>query len=174
LLRTYWDLWCLPERTFGAVQPSFQHAQRQLPSLSSFFSCTSSAGASNDVPARASAPPLDRHTGSSTSRARGRAAGRLPRARLEGVVAKKRSSRYRSGERGWIKLKNPDYWRRDEEREALARSRERRGANSHSEHGQYGNRSRPTLQKAQLSAVAVNASTSRLHSVQRIPSSTTP
>jgi ATP-dependent DNA ligase len=34
---------------------------------------------------------------------------------LEGVVAKKRSSRYRSGERGWIKLKNPNYWRRDSE-----------------------------------------------------------
>jgi bifunctional non-homologous end joining protein LigD len=44
---------------------------------------------------------------------------------LEGVVAKGRSSRYRSGERGWIKLKNPNYWRRDAEIEAMQRSRER-------------------------------------------------
>jgi ATP-dependent DNA ligase len=36
---------------------------------------------------------------------------------LEGVVAKKRSSRYRPGERGWIKLKN--YWRRASETEAM-------------------------------------------------------
>jgi ATP-dependent DNA ligase len=45
---------------------------------------------------------------------------------LEGVVAKRLSSRYRRGERGWIKTKNPGYWRRDAEREAMARSRERR------------------------------------------------
>jgi ATP-dependent DNA ligase len=45
---------------------------------------------------------------------------------LEGVVAKRLSSRYRSGERGWIKTKNPSYWRRDSEREAMQRSRERR------------------------------------------------
>jgi bifunctional non-homologous end joining protein LigD len=45
---------------------------------------------------------------------------------LEGVVAKRRSSRYRRGERGWIKTKNPSYWRRDSEREAIQRSRERR------------------------------------------------
>jgi hypothetical protein len=30
------------------------------------------------------------------------------------------------GVRGWLKVKNPNYWRRDDEREALARSRERR------------------------------------------------
>jgi len=47
---------------------------------------------------------------------------------LEGVVAKKRSSHYRPGERGWVKTKNPDYWRRDDEREAIARFRERRAA----------------------------------------------
>jgi ATP-dependent DNA ligase len=45
---------------------------------------------------------------------------------LEGVVAKRLSSRYRPGERGWIKTKNPSYWRRDSEREAMQRSRERR------------------------------------------------
>jgi ATP-dependent DNA ligase len=43
------------------------------------------------------------------------------------VVAKKRSSGYRSGERGWVKVKNPAYWRRDAEREAVAGSHERRG-----------------------------------------------
>ena len=45
---------------------------------------------------------------------------------LEGVVAKRLSSRYRPGQRGWIKTKNPNYWRRDSEREAMQRSRERR------------------------------------------------
>jgi ATP-dependent DNA ligase len=45
---------------------------------------------------------------------------------MEGVVAKKLTSRYRPGERGWVKVKNPNYWRRDAEREALVRSRERR------------------------------------------------
>ena len=47
---------------------------------------------------------------------------------LEGVVAKKCSSSYRSGERvGWIKVKNPSYWRRDSEREAMSRKRRRAG-----------------------------------------------
>jgi ATP-dependent DNA ligase len=41
------------------------------------------------------------------------------------VVAKKLASRYRPGERGWIKTKNPNFWRRDSEREAMRRSRER-------------------------------------------------
>lgn len=45
---------------------------------------------------------------------------------LEGVVAKKRSSLYRANGRGWVKVKNPNYWRRDAEREAMRRSRERR------------------------------------------------
>ena len=31
-----------------------------------------------------------------------------------------------SRERGWIKTKNPSYWRRDAKREAMQRSRERR------------------------------------------------
>jgi bifunctional non-homologous end joining protein LigD len=44
---------------------------------------------------------------------------------LEGVVAKRLSSRYRPGQRGWIKTKNPNYWRRNSEREAMQRSFER-------------------------------------------------
>ena len=36
---------------------------------------------------------------------------------LEGVVAKHRDSLYRPGDRGWLKIKNPDYWRRNGERE---------------------------------------------------------
>jgi bifunctional non-homologous end joining protein LigD len=39
---------------------------------------------------------------------------------LEGVVAKKRSSRYRPGQRGWMKTKNPNYWRRESEIEGCA------------------------------------------------------
>jgi hypothetical protein len=46
------------------------------------------------------------------------------------VVAKEHASRYRSGERGWVKVKNPNYWWRDArashhwpERSALARDR---------------------------------------------------
>ena len=45
---------------------------------------------------------------------------------LEGVVAKRQSSRYRPNGRGWIKTKNPNYWRRDAEIEAMQRSHERR------------------------------------------------
>jgi ATP-dependent DNA ligase len=41
-------------------------------------------------------------------------------------VAKRRASRYRPGDRSWIKLNNPNYWRLDLEREAVTRSRERR------------------------------------------------
>ena len=36
---------------------------------------------------------------------------------LEGVVAKRRSGRYRPGERGWVKTKNRSYWRYEMERE---------------------------------------------------------
>jgi hypothetical protein len=32
----------------------------------------------------------------------------------------------RANQRGWIKTKNPNYWRRDSEREAMQRTRERR------------------------------------------------
>jgi ATP-dependent DNA ligase len=37
---------------------------------------------------------------------------------LEGVVAKRRGSRYRPGERGWLKIKNREYWRYEMERES--------------------------------------------------------
>jgi ATP-dependent DNA ligase len=43
---------------------------------------------------------------------------------LEGVVAKRRDSLYRPGERGWIKVKNRGYWRFRDERQ-LAQSRRR-------------------------------------------------
>jgi ATP-dependent DNA ligase len=36
---------------------------------------------------------------------------------LEGVVAKRRSGRYRPGERGWVKIKNRNYWRHELDRE---------------------------------------------------------
>jgi ATP-dependent DNA ligase len=45
---------------------------------------------------------------------------------LEGVVAKRLLSPYRPNQRGWIKTKNRSYWRRDSEREAMQRARERR------------------------------------------------
>ena len=45
---------------------------------------------------------------------------------LEGVVAKRSATTYRPGQRGWIKVKNPGYWRRDHEIESLRRSVERR------------------------------------------------
>jgi ATP-dependent DNA ligase len=41
---------------------------------------------------------------------------------LEGIVAKRSASVYRPGQRGWIKIKNPGYWRRDQEIESLLRS----------------------------------------------------
>jgi bifunctional non-homologous end joining protein LigD len=45
---------------------------------------------------------------------------------LEGVVAKRRSSRYVPGERGWIKTKNRAYWRYEMEREGAFQSRRQR------------------------------------------------
>jgi bifunctional non-homologous end joining protein LigD len=36
---------------------------------------------------------------------------------LEGVVAKRRAGLYRPGERGWVKIKNREYWRYEMERE---------------------------------------------------------
>ena len=44
---------------------------------------------------------------------------------FEGVVAKNHSSLYRPNDRGWVKIKNPNYWRRDAEREAMTRKHER-------------------------------------------------
>jgi bifunctional non-homologous end joining protein LigD len=43
----------------------------------------------------------------------------------EGIIAKHQSSTYRPGQRGWVKIKNPNYWRRDSARDAMQRSRER-------------------------------------------------
>jgi bifunctional non-homologous end joining protein LigD len=45
---------------------------------------------------------------------------------LEGVVAKRRTSRYGPGERGWIKTKNRSYWRYDMERESAMNHRRAR------------------------------------------------
>lgn len=43
---------------------------------------------------------------------------------LEGVVAKRKGSRYRPGQRGWVKIKNREYWRYELEREgAINRTR---------------------------------------------------
>ena len=47
---------------------------------------------------------------------------------LEGIVAKRRAGVYRSGYRGWTKVKNPSYWRRESEIELMQRRRERVGA----------------------------------------------
>jgi len=44
---------------------------------------------------------------------------------LEGALAKRRDSRYRPGERGWVKTKNRSYWRWEMEREGTIRSRRR-------------------------------------------------
>ena len=44
---------------------------------------------------------------------------------LEGVVAKRKGSRYRPGDRGWLKVKNRDYWRYDLERESAINKRQR-------------------------------------------------
>jgi bifunctional non-homologous end joining protein LigD len=45
---------------------------------------------------------------------------------LEGVVAKRRSSRYRPAEPGWVKTKNREYWRYDMERESAINRRHQR------------------------------------------------
>lgn len=45
---------------------------------------------------------------------------------LEGVVFKRVDERYRPGERGWIKKKNPNWWRRGDEIEAVRRKIRRR------------------------------------------------
>jgi ATP-dependent DNA ligase len=44
---------------------------------------------------------------------------------LQGVVTKRLRSLYRPGQRGsWVKVKNPGYWRRNEELAAVARRRQ--------------------------------------------------
>jgi bifunctional non-homologous end joining protein LigD len=45
---------------------------------------------------------------------------------LEGIVAKRTDSRYRPGERGWIKVKNRNYWRYELERESAINKRRQR------------------------------------------------
>jgi bifunctional non-homologous end joining protein LigD len=45
---------------------------------------------------------------------------------LEGIVCKRRSQPYRAGKRGWIKVKNRDYWRYPEELESFRRGLEGR------------------------------------------------
>jgi bifunctional non-homologous end joining protein LigD len=45
---------------------------------------------------------------------------------LEGVVAKRVDSAYRPGARGWIKIKNRDYWRYEIERESAINVRRER------------------------------------------------
>jgi ATP-dependent DNA ligase len=42
---------------------------------------------------------------------------------LEGVVARRIGSRYRPGERGWVKVKNRDYWRYEMERESAMKTK---------------------------------------------------
>ena len=45
---------------------------------------------------------------------------------LEGVVAKRRGSLYRPGDRGWVKIKNREYWRYELERESAVSQQRRR------------------------------------------------
>jgi ATP-dependent DNA ligase len=45
---------------------------------------------------------------------------------LEGVVAKQKNSRYRPGYRGWVKIKNREYWRYELERESAINIRRER------------------------------------------------
>jgi hypothetical protein len=45
---------------------------------------------------------------------------------VAGVAAKSHASAYKPGERGWVKVKNPGYWRREAEREAMVRKHARR------------------------------------------------
>jgi bifunctional non-homologous end joining protein LigD len=47
---------------------------------------------------------------------------------LEGVVAKRCDRVYRPGYRGWTKIKNPGYWRRESELEPMQRQRNRAAA----------------------------------------------
>jgi bifunctional non-homologous end joining protein LigD len=45
---------------------------------------------------------------------------------LEGIVAKRRDGLYRPAHRGWVKVKNPDYWRREAELASVTRTLQRR------------------------------------------------
>jgi ATP-dependent DNA ligase len=46
----------------------------------------------------------------------------------EGIVGKRVTSPYRPGDRGWVKVKNRDYWRYGQEVEAIKLKIERRRA----------------------------------------------
>ena len=48
----------------------------------------------------------------------------LARTAFEGCRAKDHSSLYRPNDHGWVKVKKPNYWRRDAEREAMSRKHE--------------------------------------------------
>jgi ATP-dependent DNA ligase len=59
---------------------------------------------------------------------------------LEDVVAKRRSGRYLPGERGWVKVKNRDYWRYEMERagafnSVVSRRGQRRSRSAATSHG---------------------------------------
>jgi ATP-dependent DNA ligase len=45
---------------------------------------------------------------------------------LEGIVAKRSDGAYRPGERGWLKIKNRNYWRYELERESAINKRRQR------------------------------------------------
>ena len=47
---------------------------------------------------------------------------------LEGIVAKRRNGLDRPGYQGWVKVKNPDYWRRASEIQSMQRRRDRLAA----------------------------------------------
>ena len=49
---------------------------------------------------------------------------------LEGIVAKQLRSTYRPGKRAWIKIKNPDYWRRDSEIRSMEIAARRRASHT--------------------------------------------
>lgn len=44
---------------------------------------------------------------------------------LEGIVAKQRRGCYRPGERGWMKIKNREYWRYELDREGAINAKGR-------------------------------------------------
>jgi ATP-dependent DNA ligase len=75
---------------------------------------------------------------------------------LEGVVAKRLSSRYRANQRGWIKTKNPSYWCRDSERDAMQRSRAS-AANSRLERSASGQSEHTSTKNKDTAAVIVAA-----------------
>ena len=47
---------------------------------------------------------------------------------LEGIVAERRNGIYRPGQRGWVKVKNPTYGRRESEIQIMQRWGERVGS----------------------------------------------